>query len=83
MHQSLRYGCKNHPANPIAQSDRVLSGVFHCLLIALAFQSIPVSSFYEQITKFVLLIVHQINELGGLWSFLSLAGWAFFKFRNK
>ena len=83
MHQSLRYGGKNHPANPIAQLDRVLSGVLHCLLIALAFHSIPFSSFYKQIAQFIFLTVHQINELGGLWSFMSFVALVFFELRKK
>ena len=85
MQQSLRYGGKNHVANPMTQLYRVLSVVVQGLLIALAFQLIPFSSFDEQITQFILLMVHQINELEGFWSFLGLIFnvWAIFKFRNK
>ena len=85
MHQSLRYGGKNHPANPMVQLDRVLSGVFHCLIIAIAFHFIPFSSFYEQIAQFVFLIVHQINEREGLWAFLGFIFdvWVFFELRKK
>ena len=85
MHQSLRYGGKNQPANPMVQLNRVLSGVVSCLIIALAFQLISFSYFYEQIAQFVLLIVHQINEREGLWPFLSFIFevWVFFKLRKK
>ena len=85
MHQSLRYGGKNHPANPMAQLDRVLSGIFYCLLITLAFQYILFSSFYEQIAQFVFLIMHQINEREGLWAFLDFIFDVldFFKRRKK
>ena len=82
-HQFPPRGGKNHPGHQMARLEMVLFMIQQCLFVALAFQIMPLSSLHEHVTQFFLLVVHQINELGGLWSFLSFAAWIVFHFRNN
>ena len=82
-HQFPPRGGRRHPAYQMARLEMVLFMIQQCLFVALAFQIMPLSSLYEHMTQFFLLLAHQIYELGGLWSFLSFAVWIVSQLRNN